>query len=513
MRARGQRRASVADQVTVQRLPRAPSRSRSSSTLLHPAAPGAASAPADPPARAQASASRDDGHLRAGRGDRRTPAAPPAAARRPSAPAPRPARGRGDRRPSPSRPRDRDGAPATARASSRIAASSRSPAWPIITSRRFEGMRLERRRERGHAVRVVGVVHHDPDPAELVDVGAPGIVGRVAAEPAGASRAPRRARMPSPPAAAAAASALATLCRAAPPDVIGMSATATDDLARSVRRAGPARRRRAPRRSRPRSACRRTTALPASSENQTIGARTSAAASHQHRVVGVEHHAPAVPDRPGDEQLRLRELPQVLHPELAQVVRGHVGDDRDVGPLDREAAPEQSAARGLQDRGLHLLAPEHQPGALGSGVVAFGDRLAVRPKTPSVEVMPVTPARRRRHRGEQADDRRLAVRAGHQRDRDLVGARPVDPVGRGQLARRPDEHAGAGARPRPRSSPLRKVSPRVRAASGSRAGPGSAPPRSRPQPLDGGGELGLGLRRAPRPRRPAQAHSFRSVAE
>ena len=51
-----------------------------------------------------------------------------------------------------------------------------------------------------------------------------------------------------------------------------------------------------------------------------------------------------------DDELGLDQLVEVVDAPLAEMVLGDVGDDRDVGAFDAEAAAQHAAAGGLEDR-------------------------------------------------------------------------------------------------------------------------------------------------------------------
>ncbi len=193
-------------------------------------------------------------------------------------------------------------------------------------------------------------------PPQLVDVRAPGIVRRVAAEPAErrahrvernaepARRGRRRERVGDvvPRGAARRRSA-------APP--LGATRLPLRAARRGARATSPSHHRGGSRR--PRCAAgsrvgRHRARTRRSARGPPSPPRTSTGSS------ALSTTRPPGPIARAHQQLGLGQLPQVLHAELAQVVRRDVGDDRDVGALDREPAPQQPAARGLQDRGVHL---------------------------------------------------------------------------------------------------------------------------------------------------------------
>jgi hypothetical protein len=71
-------------------------------------------------------------------------------------------------------------------------------------------------------------------------------------------------------------------------------------------------------------------------------------APHQQRIVGIEHQQPIRRQCTGDGEFDLGEVVEVVDPVLAEMVRADVGDDRDTRVVDRDATPQQTAARRLR---------------------------------------------------------------------------------------------------------------------------------------------------------------------
>jgi len=114
------------------------------------------------------------------------------------------------------------------------------------------------------------------------------------------------------------------------------------------------------------------------------------------------------------------------------VIVGDVGDQRDVDGVTCEPAPQNAAARRLEDRDLHLRAAQHFARRGGPGPVAFaggatGDGHLVRARRPD------DAARLLRHAREQPGRGRLPIRARHHGDGNRAERRPVDAVELGEL--------------------------------------------------------------------------------
>ena len=133
-------------------------------------------------------------------------------------------------------------------------------------------------------MRIVGVVDHELYTAQLDHVGPARVVAARAGRSGGASRAIAvRSERPGPPPRPTAASAFATLWRAAPPSAIGTSSTRASGV-----RVGPLGQHEPVTLAQRRAATRapgvaRARAPTASSENQTTGTPTDAAALAEQR--------------------------------------------------------------------------------------------------------------------------------------------------------------------------------------------------------------------------------------
>ena len=112
-----------------------------------------------------------------------------------------------------------------------------------------------------------------------------------------------------------------------------------------------------------------------------------------------------------------------MHAELAEMIRGDARDDGDVGPRDREPAPQDSAARGFEDGGLDARIAQHAPRAGGPRVVAGAERLS-RDEDAVRAAIAGGPPGRLRTGGEQPHDGRLAIGAGDERRRNAVQRAP-----------------------------------------------------------------------------------------
>ena len=96
------------------------------------------------------------------------------------------------------------------------------------------------------------------------------------------------------------------------------------------------------------------------------------------RVVAVEHRPTVRPGDPGDDALDLGELVDGVDALLAQMVRGDVGEHRDVVVGDPDALEQDAAAGRLGDRELDLRVGQHPAGPGRPGVVTGLDQLARR---------------------------------------------------------------------------------------------------------------------------------------
>ena len=199
------------------------------------------------------------------------------------------------------------------------------------------------------------------------------------------------------------------------------------------------------------------------------GSSRSSAARHQPGVVGVEDQDTVGREPLRDQQLRLRQLFQALDPELPEMILRHIGNDCGPRALDRQAAPEQTAPRGLQHRGLNLRMAQRQPNPAGAGEITLANQAGA-----GHDAVGRAVARREsrlaQHCRQQANHCGLSVRAGDQRDRHIVHPIPFHRVRLRQVGVRPHERTGSRAHrhlilpgeereaPRPRRLPERDQS-------------------------------------------------------
>src|SRR5690606_41007773 len=101
---------------------------------------------------------------------------------------------------------------------------------------------------------------------------------------------------------------------------------------------------------------------------------------------------------------------KVVDAVFAEVVGADVGDQSDVGALHAQAAAQQAAARGLQDRGLCLAVAQQAAGAARAGPVALVEQGAVQVQAVGAAVGGA-PAVGHGDGGEQAHGGGLAVGA------------------------------------------------------------------------------------------------------
>ena len=106
--------------------------------------------------------------------------------------------------------------------------------------------------------------------------------------------------------------------------------------------------------------------------HREVGDLRADAAGHRgdQGVVGVEDH-PAVGLRhPADRALDLGQLRERMDSAEIEVVGGDVGEDRRLVGLVAQTPQDETAARGLQHRHIHVAAPQDLGRAAGSGPVA-----------------------------------------------------------------------------------------------------------------------------------------------
>ena len=78
------------------------------------------------------------------------------------------------------------------------------------------------------------------------------------------------------------------------------------------------------------------------------------------RVVRVEHQWILRPQCPPHDELGWNQVRNRVYAVFAEVIGRDIGDHRDVGAFDAQAAPQQAAARNLQHGHLHVgLAQQH----------------------------------------------------------------------------------------------------------------------------------------------------------
>ena len=112
-----------------------------------------------------------------------------------------------------------------------------------------------------------------------------------------------------------------------------------------------------------------------------------AALHGQQRVGGVQHQQPAAVDQVRDAELGVGQAVEIVDAVLAKVIGADVGDDGDVGAVDRESAAQDAAARRLEHRRLDRGIAQHATGAGRAAVVARRHALAAM-NTPSVQLKP-----------------------------------------------------------------------------------------------------------------------------
>ena len=156
------------------------------------------------------------------------------------------------------------------------------------------------------------------------------------------------------------------------------------------------------------------------------------APGEQGRIVETEDESAAVQDRVPDDELRLDEVLEGVHPELPEMVLRHVEHRHGFGTRHAETAPQQAAARGLEHGRVDVRVAQHPPGAAGSGVVAPLEDLVADLDAVGRRDAGRLPGRLE-HRGDDTYRGRLAVRAGHHGERHVVDLLPVQRLGVRQL--------------------------------------------------------------------------------
>ena len=87
---------------------------------------------------------------------------------------------------------------------------------------------------------------------------------------------------------------------------------------------------------------------------------------HEQLIISVEDQRTARLNRVTHDPFDVEQLLQVLRTEVAQVVLGDVGDQRNICLADAETAAQQTASRGLQDRNVDFLLAQHVPRTAGT---------------------------------------------------------------------------------------------------------------------------------------------------
>ena len=161
------------------------------------------------------------------------------------------------------------------------------------------------------------------------------------------------------------------------------------------------------------------------------------------RVLRVEHRGAVRAHGMRDDALHARHRGEVVDAVEAEVVVAHVGDHGDVAVGDREAASQDPAARGLEDRELDVVAAEHRARGRRAGAVSALDELGA-DRDSSARGRADAASGFGRDPREETRGRRLAVRAGDERDRDGTERAPRDARDLGERALR--ERLGEAAR-------------------------------------------------------------------
>ncbi len=148
--------------------------------------------------------------------------------------------------------------------------------------------------------------------------------------------------------------------------------------------------------------------------------------------------------RAGDDELRVGQALQVVDAVFAEMIDADVGDDRRIGTRERQAAPQDAAARGLQHRKFDRRVAQYRACAGRAGVVAGGDLFAI-----DIEAIRTAMAGAQagfaRDGAQQARGRGLAVAARDERGRDRMKTTPVHVARRRHRVDRPGLRAGAAA--------------------------------------------------------------------
>ena len=227
---------------------------------------------------------------------------------------------------------------------------------------------------------------------------------------------------PAAHAAAAAASALATFIRALPPNVAGIRWVYSTGMIRGPWRSTIWS---------PSGVCRTTNAAPprpvkpstrskprwpfsVSIENRITRPAALGRQARDVRIVRVQDRRAGPRHRLDEHALDVRELAQRVDAAEPEVVRGDVGHDRHVRPVEAEALAQDAAARHLEHAGVDRRVLEDHPRRLRAGHVAAPDHPPVDHDAVG-RGHPDPPAHQLQDVGDHPDGRRLPVRAGHAR--------------------------------------------------------------------------------------------------
>ena len=157
------------------------------------------------------------------------------------------------------------------------------------------------------------------------------------------------------------------------------------------------------------------------------GVRQACGGGHQHAVIGVQYQQAGTAcvgrDRACHHQLHFGQVKRAVDAVFAQVVRADVGDDRHIGARHGQAAPQQAAACGFQQRSKHAGVAQHGACAGRARVVARSHRLPVDDHAFGAAMPGLQPGRRA-HGRQQPHGGGLAVGAGDQCGRHVAQVSP-----------------------------------------------------------------------------------------
>ena len=130
-----------------------------------------------------------------------------------------------------------------------------------------------------------------------------------------------------------------------------------------------------------------------------------------------------------DNPLDVQQFVDILRAEIAQMILGNIGNQRNIRLVNAESAPQQTTSRGFQNCNIHILfAQDHACTARSRPVVTIDNAVIDRHPVSRThaDVAPAIPENVLC----ETDRRGFAVGAGHESGRHVMVFLPVQAVGR-----------------------------------------------------------------------------------